>query len=185
MEAVGRREACAQGPATSSVPPSSWTRGLSAQEGQRAARPTCPARPARPARPVRAPTGRPPSPRSVTWLGPPREGKGSWGAYLQAPRAARRAPGRRRAGGGRGPRAAPSRHAVSGARAELYLCGPVPACAPRSLERGGAAPVPTGRGPYATCSCCVGLEGPRLWAPRPRSRQTGRRVDGPLPCLQI
>lgn len=75
MEAVGRREACAQGPATSSVPPSSWTRGLSAQEGQRAARPTCPAQPARPARPARAPTGRPPSPRSVTWLGPPGRGR--------------------------------------------------------------------------------------------------------------
>lgn len=189
----GRRgQACKQGRVASSPPPSSGTRGLIGPGGLKVRGPRAPLAPARPACPAQsasdptpAPTGRPPSPRSAAWLGPPRARKGSWGAYLRAPCAARRAPGRRRATGGRGPRAAPSRRAVAGARAELYLPGPVPACAPGSLERGGAPRGPTGRGTSATWGCCAGSEGVRLGVPRPCKRQTGPRVGGPLPCLQI
>lgn len=192
MEGVDRRQACEQGRVASSPLPSMGTWGLIAPGGLRdrgprtPLAPGSPARPARPASdPTRAPTGRPPSPRGAAWLAPPQAGKGSWGAYLRGPRAARRAPGRRRATGGRGPRAAPSRRTVSGARAELYLRGPLPACAPQSLERGGAPRDTTGRGTSATRSCCAGSEPARLRAPRPCRRQSGPGVGGPLPCLQI
>lgn len=113
----------------------------------------------------------------------PGTGNGSWGAYLRGPRAVRRALGRRRATGGRGPRAAPSRRAVSGARAELYLRSPAPACAPPSLVRGGTRRGPTGRGTSATCSCCAGSEEARLGAPRPCRRQTGPGRRSPHPLL--
>lgn len=159
-------------------------------EGPRASYPACSRLARTPSSPSLRPdprSHRPPtlSARRRLARPPPQAGKGSWGAYLRGPRAARRAPGRRRATGGRGPRASPSRRTVSGARAELYLRGPLPACAPQSLERGGAPRDTTGRGTSATRSCCAGSEPARLRAPRPCRRQSGPGVGGPLPCLQI
>lgn len=69
-------------------------------------------------------------------------GRGSSGAYLRAPRAPRRAPGRRRAGQGGEPRAAPSRlggpaPSARSRRPPSYLHGPSPPAAlTGSLARG-------------------------------------------------
>lgn len=191
FQVVDRREACAQGlygqlPSTASL----RTPGLSVPGVRRAARPACPA-----ASPARAPTRPPTPPRSAAWPGPPRVGKGSWGAYLRAPRAARRAPGKRRAARGGRPRAAPSRRAVSGPRRAL----PARATArraPRSLERGGVPSRGARRGGALLIPAAVARgqrrwaapgksDGARVWAPRPCRRQRGQGGGGPLPCLQI
>lgn len=153
---VDRGEACAQGHAASSPYSQLRDTGPECAWGPEGRSPRSPRSPSRLPGPRPQP-GRPPAPRSAAWPGPPRVGKGSWGAYLQAPHAARRAPGKRRAARGGRPRAAPSRRAVPGPRRAL----PAQATArraPRSLARGGVPKPrsPTGRGTSATCSCCPG-----------------------------
>lgn len=119
--------------------------------------------------------GPPPAPPSLsahpllagTARGGDREGK--LGAYLRAPRAPRRAPGRRRTARGGGPRAAPSCRggpapALTPGRRPNYLRRPLSAPRPGPAARpGGVAPSQRGREgagpgrgePFATCSCCA------------------------------
>lgn len=157
---VDRHEACAQGHSASS---------LYGQLGDTPG-PLVPlSQP--PPRPAPQP-GRPPPPRSAAWPGQPRVGKGSWGAYLRAPRAARRAPGKRRTARGGRPRAAPSRRAVSGPRRAL----PARATArraPQSLERGGVPSRGARRGGALLLPAAV-AQGQRGWAAPVKSE--GARV---------
>lgn len=128
-----------------------------------------------PRSPGRAPAGapvpaRPPS-ASGRGAARGRDREGKLGAYLRAPCAPRRAPGRRRTGRGGGPQAAPSRRggpavALTPGRRPSYLRRPLSAPRPGLAARpGGVAPsqrggegAGPGRGePFATCSCCAPL----------------------------